>query len=540
VSVTVSDLLRLPCLRDASLIGGKSGAGRTVGAVSVLEYTEASENQNYYLNMMDYVSDELVITCFASIRDDVQAQCITLLRLAEIGEVGLILFYVGSIVPQVDARLIEDADSLGFPLIRMPNLKPFPRYSEVIGEVMDAILKDRMTETNFQTEILDRVSKLPIYQRSIGTVLYMLSDRVKVSLLLTDAAGNLLNSVYWPRSMAFDAERFITGYNLSRSSFIPEQQLFVRYDVIDTAKGSRLNLFVLKHDEAIRESDAVQIIDVIRICLNLLSQNYADHVLPELVQAILNDEPFKMRRIAAIYHIDIQSIHNMWVITLGLGSNAELGLSGGSKALTLIRNELSPYCKTIVADIYNQGQDVVAFMDNPIECDMLPLADELVASLEASGVRALITVCLNLDDTTQARRVYLQNQNALTAARCIYPLKKVFTRHEIDFADFCRGLIGRGEEDVKNNMAVLDALTSGDARSRCDLAETLAVFLLDADSGMGTCARLTRVHLNTVKYRLNQISERLSFRIGHLPETISLYTAVALRRILRGTVQSED
>ena len=51
-----------------------------------------------------------MITGFCSVADDVEAQCANIRRLAEAGEVGMILYYVGLIMPRVDPRLIRLAD----------------------------------------------------------------------------------------------------------------------------------------------------------------------------------------------------------------------------------------------------------------------------------------------------------------------------------------------------------------------------------------------------------------------------------------------
>jgi sugar diacid utilization regulator len=267
------------------------------------------------------------------------------------------------------------------------------------------------------------------------------------------------------------------------------------------------------------------------ICINLWSRKHGEQVLPELVQAILRDEPFRMRRIAGVYNIDVASIHNMWIITPlrnglekpGRGREPQLLLS-------LIREELSPFCKTIVADIYNQ--DVVAFMDNPVDRDLLPLAAALSASMERSGVRALLTVCLNLKDTAQTRRAYLQNKKALDIARNIYPDKRIFTRQEIDFAESCQTVIAGGEERVRSAMAALDCLGAGDSRQTADLLETLAVFLLDADGSLDKCAARMNLHRNTIKYRINHLNGLLGFKIGCMPETMEVYTSAAVRRVL--------
>ena len=107
-------------------------------------------------------------------------------------------------MPEIDKRLIELADLLQFPLICMPKNRINLRYSEVICEVMEAIYKDQLKETYFVSEILERISHLPEHQRSIDTVMKMLSDRLRASVILTDASGHLLNAAAWPRTREID------------------------------------------------------------------------------------------------------------------------------------------------------------------------------------------------------------------------------------------------------------------------------------------------------------------------------------------------
>ncbi|MDR2044822.1 MAG: PucR family transcriptional regulator ligand-binding domain-containing protein [Clostridium sp.] len=538
MAVTISDILKFPCMRGATVLGGRGGLQKTVGTISVLEYTNPDSIQAELFNKIEFVGSELVLTCFAGVKDDIDAQCAVISRIAEVGEVGIILYYVGVILPKVDRRLTEVADSLDFPLICMPENLQNLRYSEVISEVMEAIIKDQMAETDFQSEIMGRLAALPVYQRSIGTVLAMLSSRVKMTLLLTDTDGNLLNRAYWPHNIEPDTESFIACCRAGKYGELEAARIYARREYIDTITGSHVEVLLLKYDEAIQDSVARQITETVKIHLNLWSQSYGDHVLPELVQAILKDEPFKMRRIADAFKIDVKSINTMLIVSPAEETAKTMEYRRiADTILTLVKRELSPHCKAMVADAY-EG-DVVAFISTPVNCNMSALAGTLAETINDAGMAATITVCLNLRDTTQVRRTYLMRQASAEMAGYIYPGKRLFTSQDIEFADNIRHLLLRGEDSVKNSTAVLDALYDG-ARLNTELCDTLSVYLLDTDSSLEDCARKMFLHLNTIKYRVSRINERLQFKIGRMPETFSVYIAVAVKRVLQATAAKKE
>lgn len=172
MSLRISDLMKLPCFLQATVAGGSNGLQKQVSTVSVLEYASADELQENILNSIKFLGGELVISSMADARNDVSAQCTTIRRLADVGEVGIVLFYVGIILPKVDHRLIKLADELAFPIIVMPENRRDLRYSEVIENVMFAIFQEQMSKKLFKDDILERISRLPFYQRSIENEIY--------------------------------------------------------------------------------------------------------------------------------------------------------------------------------------------------------------------------------------------------------------------------------------------------------------------------------------------------------------------------------
>lgn len=276
MSVTVADLLKLPSLRNARVIAGKEGLGRIVTSVSVLEYADPTALLDELFNNNEFFGSEIVITSFANIRDNVEAQCANILRLNEVGEVGLILYYVGCLMERVDPKLIALADQLGFTLICMPEGRMDLRYSEAIGDIMEAIYRDQSSHAALTSELLERISHLPVHQRTVDTIFKMLSDRLHLSLILTIENGAVLNAISWPRTDLDDLLQALPGLVLPTPDAEPRLLPLLGGTWLShlrlTAGERPMNLLVFDSAEGKPEAATLsQIRETVQLAVNLWS-----------------------------------------------------------------------------------------------------------------------------------------------------------------------------------------------------------------------------------------------------------------------------
>lgn len=565
MSVTVSDILKLPCLRGARLAAGKNSLQKVLTTVSVLEYMDPGMLQKEMLDRIDFLGGEIVITAFAAIAQDVEQQCLNIRRLSEVGEVGLILYYVGVLMPEVDRRLIELADSLDFVLIVMPEGRMDLRYSEAIVEIMGTIFEDQKTEASMVSDVLEQVSRLPAYQRTVDTVLRIIRERLRVSLILLDGQERILGQAMWPFSLELDMKELLTALSgpsggtaagsgktgimpgtgfeaqkgpLPEVSSVrgPEDGKYLCMPLSRTRWGYRcllkthhslMQLCLVKDGEPLTEGLVAQIGETVRLAVNIWSREHAEVNEAELVAAILQDEPLKMRRLAEIFHIDIASVHAMWVIRCD-GEGREKRSRG---ALHRLREELKQWCNTVVSELY-EGY-AVAFMDWPSTApDAVRLSEAVLDALPCEKETVSLTRCHQLSETADVRKAFLLIREHLSDAGRIWPKKRCYTLEEVDFAAQCRQLVDKGEEAASAAMAPL--LLLEEEREGAQLRHTLCVWLLDADGSTSRCAALLFVHRNTVKYRLGCIRERLGYAADKLPEQFGLYRAAALWRLMEG------
>ncbi len=522
MSVTVADILKLPSLRNAEVVGGRGGLQKTVWSISVLETVDPELLNNALFHNDEFFGGELVITSFVNIKDDVEMQCRNIRRLAEGGEAGLILFYVGAFMKDIDERLIQLADECDFTLICMPRNRTDLRYGEVISDVMAAIFKDQSSGGSLVVELLERVSRLSKHQQTVDTVVKLLADHLRATIIVADSERNVLNEAAWPRTQTDihrNVKNFPKQYSLTSPVSSPEGLIYGAG--IDTEGGRGLELFILRESGPLPELVLRQAAETVQLAVGLWSRQHDRAVISELVKAILQDEPIKMRRLADLFHIDVASVNAMWIAA------AEGNTVFSSELPDIVRELARQYCKTAFADIF-EG-DLVLFMDGP---DSIQDAEALKeAFLECLPRGAVLARFSNLKDTSAVREAFLASRDYAADAGRVFPERACFFGEEIFFVKTCRQRIEQGEAAVAEALNPLDSLRG--ARDADELKRTLAVYLLDTERGVGETAEKLFLHKNTIKYRLRCISDNLGYRVGAMPPSIRLYEAVAIERLLR-------
>jgi len=525
MSVTVADLLKLPSLRNAEVVAGKGGLGKIVSSISVLESTDPELLNDSLFHNDDFNGSEIVITSFVNIKDDVELQCRNLRRLAEGGEVALILFYVGVFMKDIDPRLISLADQLDLTLICMPRNRTDLRYSEVISEVMEAIIRDQSSGTSMVVELLERASRLPRHQQTVDTVVKMLSDRIHATVILTDSAGNVLNEAAWPRTLSglhSCLKKIPLPMTFGKPVDFPYLPGGLLYRAqIHSESSQNMELFIIREGERLASGVFQQAVEIVQLAVRLWSQHHDKAVISELVKAIMRDEPMKMRRLADLFRIDVSLIHVMWIVTSGSGS-AVFSPDSLDKARELAKQ----YCETSFADIYENC--LVIFMDGPRSLqDSEALREALLLQLPCD---VTLTMFRNLKDTAAVREAYLSNRDYIADARKIFPGRTCFSGEEIFFAKACQHRIAQGEASVAEVLSILSPLDK--ERDSCELKRTLAVYLLDAELSISKTAEKLFLHKNTIKYRLKCMSNRFGYHVGSMPHSMRLYEAMAVERLL--------
>lgn len=531
MSLTVAQLMKLPCLRRAKVLAGHKSLDRIVTSISVLEYAAPTETQKKLYESIEFWGSELVITGFCSVADDVDAQCANIRSMAAAGEVGMILYYVGLILPSVDPRLIRLADELDFVLICMPENEPNLRYSEVIQQVMEAIILDELNDPAFAMNLLEQISKLPKEQQTVKTVLRITSDRLRATTLITDAEYHILSEAPWPRNEPLPQEellQYVKGHG-STENFWEIQNtghpMWLYRAEVHPSGDNRMYLIVFSDGGKLDPGLWKQVVEGVRLSMGVWGRKHDQVDLSELARAIIQDEPIKMRRLGGLYHINVEALSDMWIIK---------NLDGADLAQCVepIREISSHFASIGLCEQY-EGDILIFPVGSRTLRDMNDWAVALIQYCESRDIRVKITRCPLLQKTSDAKYAYEINQSYLDDAVRVFPLRPFFTLSEIEFVKECREIAAAGKESVRWYTCLLEPILAG--RDGEDIVRTLGVFLLDQNSSIIETSKALFVHKNTVKYRIQKAGDILGFHIGDVPQSKNLIYALSLQRIMKAT-----
>lgn len=530
MSVTVADCLKLPSLREATLVAGVQGLNRSVNAVSVIEYPDTVAITGELM-----VGNELLISGLIHIKDDVGAQCRLIRHLYNMGGACLILYYVGIFIPEVDERVITTANELGFPLVVMPMGQMALRYSEAISEVTELIFINRRQANYFVPEMTNNIANLPPQYRTMNSVLRLLSDRLHCTLLVADRYMARKATAVWPITNQIDCEQLL---DLLKKEHIQSkcqmicalgtQQYMIWEYPIHFKKKHELHLFAIDEQNNQTPEQLSQAAEVVELFLNVWNQDINYEETDALIHAVLSDQPEEMRRVAARMRVDVKSIQTILILYLYTENGQLLDSCQRINYIMPIKHYLADHYKLVIVDTYDKY--MVVFSDDSLfdETDVA-LTHALHEELQRLGICSDCVLCLGMESTQLARSAYIAADEMLPTLRRIYPHKHVFTQSEISFAKACKNILDSGEAALEEKLACLKKMKL--LADYEELLQTLCVFLLDAEGNAIKASELLYVHRNTVHYRLGKIRSVLNCDLAQMPAAFEIYQAAALCRL---------
>ncbi len=512
MSITIRDCLKLPSLSLGKVIAGHGGLDSIVTTVSVLEFDDEAEEELITPN-------ELLISAFYCAQNDADAQCRILKKSKQNGDVGLVLFYSDVIMGSISQKLIDTADMLNLPIILLPEKDMNLKYSDVISDVMEAVLYDKKANSNFVSSTIERLNQVPEAKRTPALALRYASDYAKASFFLCDENCNIIISSFWPQNNKQDMA-LISGW-LSDQNESPADAKILHID-FSGRREEKLKLYAVAHSAVLNSGVMSQVAEVIQLFSAVWNYNFNVSTKEAVIGALFDGNTELIERICQNTGIRKESYNALKVIEL----SEETPKYQYADMLTEFRGALSKPGSQMILDF--TGRHLIMLYHKSSETGEMLLEDEFNRLLNENDRISLITDFASDHLFENAPLFLKQYVKAVSSARRLYPLRKTFTAAEIRYTchilELCSSVDGE-KKYYRDRLAPLLA------DSEKENLETLCCYLLDADSELKAAAKLLYVHRNTVLYRLGKIRELLGCELNKMPEAYDIYVAASIYRL---------
>ena len=528
MSVTVRDCLELSVFAGARVVAGASGLDRIVNAVTVIESTDFDDM------LIDLIrGNEFVITALVSAAGDIEKQCRTISALSKGNEAGLVLFYVGIFIKELHPDVLRVADEKGFPLIVMPPFRDDICYADTISAVMELIISDKESGSPLVGETISELFRLNV--KSFPSVLQMLADKFDCCLIITDAYNDpiLIAPPHAHEKICDYASIRSTVQNYSTNSFAPYKKskaeffdscITIHSTPFNMDRSVKLNLIAFDFKNSLTQWTFSHISETIGICAGIWKYNPRKQLENEVVHALLSRNQIQL---------------NFLLSKLGINQNNMRGfiiLSGADDSSDMIHNAISKLKQDLFennihcffAEI-DENYVLIPYSmseNTSIVQDIIGSLNALLALEENKSLTVYST--MNSKYISDIEILYKEFCDAIPMLKSIFPYKKIFNKHHAGLAHVCHKILTGNQEDYKK---YLDLLTPIVTQNSEELAETLSVFLLDANQSTSETSKLLFLHANTIQYRIRKIKELLKVELFDVSELLELSIALALKRM---------
>lgn len=532
MSITVADCLKLPSLRKCRVAAGHRGLDHIVHNVSVLEIYDET-----LFNLEAPITDsDITLTSFAYIKENYQLQCRHIEKMYSLGDAAVIIFYVGIYLPEIHPSLIETADRLGFPLLVMPENEMGCFYREVIYDIYDAILREERQEKDLIHNITSLVARLPENKKNLTTLLQLISDSLKCTVLLSDTVMNNVAISKYPVTNSITADEICTLYESAATEnedYVETsycgQPVHIFHRPFTVFEYRNFSLYIADEFGALTINDVYNVIELLQIFSKLWNLDSTNILENSLIASILDGDADRMHQIAGKLSIDVSEINTVFFLRPCFNNMESRDKAHLQRQMLKTISSVSEYFRgPLLLDIY--GPYIVGFIIySSSEKDDEELLRDMLLSLNVLWKDYTISFFPCEKSAADVQQTYTLYSEHIADAVTIFPHKKLLSYGDLLFAERINKLCYGSDDDFRVYKNILTPLFSENDGKQ--LLDTLAAYYLDAGCEVKETAGLLFIHRNTIQYRLNKICSITNFQTGDPMAASLLQQAVACYRL---------
>ncbi len=506
-ALRLADLLQLPILKGARVVGGAAGLGRLVRSVNVMEVPDIFEWVK---------SDELLLTTAYPLRDDTAALAALVPRLAERGLAGIALKPTRYLTA-TPVAMIEAADRLSLPLIELPADASF---NEIINAILSEILAAQTVQLQRSAAIHDRFTSIVLSGGGLRQIAETLGELIDRPVGIVDGAG----AMQW---------RTAPGLELDDAVMVQPIQVGAEHYGAVLVSGGAAGLGP-EQLEAVEHAATVAALRQVQArAVAEADRRFQTVCLEELVTGHVTDRGVLMER-AAAFAWDLATPRAVLLAEVEAVGGRPVAALAGTPEEGELRHGLIEAARASLgprAIAWERSHEIGVLVAAPGSetSDLRAAGAALLAEADRRLPGGVVSVGIGrpAPDPLLIHHSFSEARRALAIGR--------WSRgpgHAVMFSDLGveRLLAAVSESEVEAYCgSLLGSLEAHDRSNGTALVRTLDTFLASRNGALA--ARQLFVHYNTLKNRLAKIEEIVGPFLDDPQRCLSLSLALHLRRL---------
>jgi purine catabolism regulator len=538
----IKDALKFGGLSNAEMVAGLGGLENLIETVSVLEVTDVSKDVHGSKWMF---KNQLYVTAFYAIKDDVKAQCDLIEKIADRGGSGIVLCHLDFWVKRVDQSVIETCNQRNVPLIIVPS---DTAYTDIIIPINDRLLKVYSEKYKYSLDIQSKLNELIIANSDINDIGNYVSGISKSGITIFDVNYNTIANSQISEGEINHISSFCKNHfteikgNQGLSRIIRREINEKFYYIHPVISGNEyFGLIVLEENSETKIEVEIlyEIIKYTGIAIALISTKkqriekmqdiYFRDYLGDLLTWNFRDEKLAITRGLSIGW----DIRNKRLLVLVNVNSAYEGRDL-SKFESTIENEMNEILPSVIELIkednpnnimgYRSDQLIILLEDGHSEYLMFNRAKSLSAKIiEAFKRDFKYTVSIGLSDYYQkvssVAEAFKEATYAMNIGRSISGEYAICSNSELGFIPY----FDKKEFDsisIKMRRHLIEPLIEYDIEHNSDLVMTLRN-LLFYNQNFSYISEMMYIHRNTLLARKKKIIEILKLDPFEMPNMVN-------------------
>lgn len=544
IGITVKEVLEKKLLGNAELIAGETGLNRVITRVNIMEVPD----------IINWVKPgELLFTTVYSIKDDFEAQKALIPALHQKG-LAAIGIKPGRYIKEIPDAMIQAADRLGFPLIKLPFEISF---SDLMLPILHEIFDKQASFLQRLDEVHKKLMNIVINGGGLKEIAVTLSELLKTHVIIKE---ELFGNIY------FSSDELSNKYVDSALKLVYKKNSSIEYEILELegedkklsdikvpimAAGQNYGeIFVFEEKGKITNFE-INIIErastisafylIKEIAAKEVEMRYKSGFIDDLLSNDVNRRNFSAER-GAIFGFDTSKQYVVILLEIIKMEKELRNINENSEYVRLknrIMNAINCLLEEKGAIITTKMDTMIILLPVPNKINDIEIrnyskkfGNEILKKIRDNlpEVNLILAIGRFYKNITEIYKSYQDARKALMIGSILHKQNEVI--HFDDLGIF-RLFYQNTEEDelIKFYNEYIEPIVKYDEKHGTELLKTLESYF-KCNGNLKQISKDLYTHYNTIIYRIQRIQEILGVNLEDAKDRLNIEVALQIYKIL--------